>query len=583
MSDDIETRETDDSDVRLSWPRTFRSKLAEPGSFVRVVELVTTRGLLTEPSAARVVSTAMQLTELRIADALSITDNAGGHPKIAPESLGSMLLEHAQDVIIHLTCKDLNRNGLESRAWTLADAGFYNLLCLSGDHPVDGYMGQPGAVFDVDSVGLLHMLRDMNEGLLVPKPRGGEPARLPPTDLFLGATVSPFKLQEGELIPQYLKLEAKIANGAEFIITQVGYDSRKLDELLRYMEMRAARGDAEARGRGDTGTGGGGEGSATHEAGTPPLPSAVGEGPGEGFAGVPVIANVCVLSSFLARHFNRGAVPGVIVSDDLLALAERQAASQDKGKAFFHELAAKQIAVARGLGCRGAYLTGRLTPAEVKAIFDKADSFGSDDWRLFAREIQFPQPGEFYFFEQDGDSGLNSREVNHAYVASLTPRGRTGLRSTIPASYRFSRLLHDHLFDSTSQAFKAGHWFYSGVDGRATAKRWLHAGEQAAKIGIFDCRDCGDCSLPDTAYLCPESQCAKNQRNGPCGGTHQGLCEVLDKECIWARAYDRLKPYGEEQQMLDRPPVYRDGSLKGTSAWANTFLGRDHHAIRRRG
>jgi hypothetical protein len=49
----------------------------------------------------------------------------------------------------------------------------------------------------------------------------------------------------------------------------------------------------------------------------------------------------------------------------------------------------------------------------------------------------------------------------------------------------------------------------------------------------FGCQDCGDCSLPEIAYLCPESQCAKNQRNGPCGGTRPGsLCEVGDKACI---------------------------------------------------
>ena len=87
--------------------------------------------------------------------------------------------------------------------------------------------------------------------------------------------------------------------------------------------------------------------------------------------------------------------------------------------------------------------------------------------------------------------------------------------------------------------------------------------------------------MPDIAYLCPESQCVKNQRNGPCGGTHDGQCEIGDKECIWARAYDRLKAFGEEEQMLAGPAVYRDGALKGTSAWINTFLGRDHHGQQR--
>ena len=105
----------------------------------------------------------------------------------------------------------------------------------------------------------------------------------------------------------------------------------------------------------------------------------------------------------------------------------------------------------------------------------------------------------------------------------------------------------------------------------------LHTAEHTLKIAAFDCRDCGDCSLPDIAYLCPESQCVKNQRNGPCGGTRQGKCEIGDKDCIWARAYDRLKAYGEEEQMLGDAAVIKDAALQGTSAWANAFLQRDHH------
>ncbi len=97
---------------------------------------------------------------------------------------------------------------------------------------------------------------------------------------------------------------------------------------------------------------------------------------------------------------------------------------------------------------------------------------------------------------------------------------------------------------------------------------------------MFDCRDCGDCSLPDIAYMCPESHCQKNQRNGPCGGAHDGQCEVPGHTCVWADAYKRLKPYGEERAMLERPIVIQDNNLRRTSAWGNTFLGRDHFARR---
>ena len=127
--------------------------------------------------------------------------------------------------------------------------------------------------------------------------------------------------------------------------------------------------------------------------------------------------------------------------------------------------------------------------------------------------------------------------------------------------------------------FRIAQRFYERVERSGDrVQKVLHQVEHGFKILGFDCRDCGDCALPDIAFLCPESQCAKNQRNGPCGGTRQGKCEVGEKECIWSLAYERLKACGEEENMLERGVIFRDGALKGTSAWANNFLGRDHHA-----
>jgi methylenetetrahydrofolate reductase (NADPH) len=110
-----------------------------------------------------------------------------------------------------------------------------------------------------------------------------------------------------------------------------------------------------------------------------------------------------------------------------------------------------------------------------------------------------------------------------------------------------------------------------------------HVLEQAVKVPMFDCKDCGDCSLPDIAYQCPEGACAKNQRNGPCGGSLDGECEVPGKPCVWTNAYDRLRPYDEAMTMLEREPVLQDNALRGSSAWANTFLGRDHYGYKTQG
>ena len=52
-------------------------------------------------------------------------------------------------------------------------------------------------------------------------------------------------------------------------------------------------------------------------------------------------------------------------------------------------------------------------------------------------------------------------------------------------------------------------------------------------------------------------------------------------DCIWLRAYERLKHDGREQKLLDHAPVVQNQGLRGTSAWANLWLGRDHTAKRR--
>ncbi|HEY1490623.1 MAG TPA: methylenetetrahydrofolate reductase C-terminal domain-containing protein, partial [Verrucomicrobiae bacterium] len=109
----------------------------------------------------------------------------------------------------------------------------------------------------------------------------------------------------------------------------------------------------------------------------------------------------------------------------------------------------------------------------------------------------------------------------------------------------------------------------------------LRALEHLSKTALFQCKDCGDCSLPDIAFLCPESQCAKNQRNGPCGGTRDGRCEVDGfGDCIWLRAYERLKSDDKEAELLAHAPAIQNQGLRGTSAWANFWLGRDHVAKR---
>ncbi len=517
-----------------AWQKqSLRYLLQETDTFVTGVELVTSRGIITERSGRKVLELARGLVEHPQVHALSITDNPGGNAMISADTMGTDLLARGQEVIIHLSCKDWNRNALLGRGWQLASEGFNNVLALSGDYPTGGYQGQAGGVFDIDSVGLLKMFFDLNSGMRVGSGRAAQV--LASTQFFLGAVVNNHKRYEREVMPQYFKLAKKIESGAAFIINQIGYDARKQDELLKYMALHNLQ--------------------------------------------VPVLANVYVLSPAAARFFHAGNIPGVVVTDELLALAQKQARSPDKGRAFFLEFAAKQCAIAGGLGYRGVYLGGHLKYEDYVRILELTGRFGEGDWKDFVKGSLFHQPGEFYFFEPDTTTGLSSTEINRQYHLSKRPEVLRASKQRIPLSYKVNRAVHDRVFEKESLGFRIGRRFFQAVEqaGRGIQKA-VHAAEQAVKVLSFDCRDCGDCSLPDIAFLCPESQCVKNQRNGPCGGTREGKCEVGEKECIWALAYERLKAYGDEEKMLDRPVIFKDGALKGTSAWGNTFLERDHHA-----
>jgi methylenetetrahydrofolate reductase (NADPH) len=505
---------------------SLREKLQDPSRFVIAAELVSVRGSMAESSAVKARAFAGELAACPDIDWVSITDNAGGHPQLAPLALGRPILYSGKDVVIHLTCKDLNRNGLESEAWMLDSEGFHNILAMTGDYPVAGNGGLAKPVFDIDSVGLISLLSQMNSGLRMAAGSRNGPLRK--TSFSIGAVVNNFKLREGEVIPQYRKLEMKVRCGADFIIHQIGFDSRKISELRLYMDA-------------------------------------------QGMRHTPLIGNVYLLNPGVARIFAEGRIPGVVLSRRLGEICEQQASSPDRGLAFFCELAAKQIAIYRGLGFRGAYLGGVHRFPVVERILDIERSFGQDDWRQFAREIQFSRPGEYFFYEQNPETGL-------ADPQRVSARQPAPTKHVTPV-YQISKLSHDLIFQAGTPFARMGAKLCAHAKDPMQGPAPMRLLEHVSKTVLYRCQDCGDCSLPEIAYLCPESQCAKNQRNGPCGGTREGRCEVDGfGDCIWLRAWERLRHDGREETLLDHGPVIQNQGLRRTSAWANNWLGRDHAA-----
>ncbi|MFI5259902.1 MAG: methylenetetrahydrofolate reductase C-terminal domain-containing protein [Candidatus Limnocylindrales bacterium] len=519
----------------------LRDALAGSTGPVVVAEVVPWAGAFDDPAGERARRLAAELECDPRITALSITDNAGGHARLSPEVLAGELVSRGRRVIVHVTCRDRNRSELLSLGWRLHGSGIEDLLVLSGDYPSSGYLGVAKPVFDIDSVALLHLYDRLNRGIggmvvarpiardtdrdieeLGPARNAGAPAC---TDFFLGAAVNPYKIVERDQVPQFLKLLNKVRNGARYAITQAGWDMRKLGELTRWVADRDVP--------------------------------------------VTLMASVIVLNRTTARILAGGEVPGVVIPQGLIDTVEREAASPDKGKAFFQDLAARQIAIARGMGYAGIYLGGPTRSEDFFRVLEKADEYGREDWHALVASTTYTVPGSWYAYEPDRATGLSSPAP-----VPLTRKGG-GILGGPGVSYRFNRLAHRMVFDPKSPGAPLARHFFRGLE-RARLGSAFHVFEQAVKIPMYDCRDCGDCSLPDIAYLCPESQCVKNQRNGPCGGSTAGECEIPGKRCIWARAYDRLAPYREASTMMERPVVICDNALRRTSAWSNTFLGRDH-------
>ncbi|MGB2828483.1 MAG: methylenetetrahydrofolate reductase C-terminal domain-containing protein [Dehalococcoidales bacterium] len=145
-----------------------------------------------------------------------------------------------------------------------------------------------------------------------------------------------------------------------------------------------------------------------------------------------------------------------------------------------------------------------------------------------------------------------------------------------------SRIAHALIFEPKSPLFKVLKPLARFIDCSRPLKKLFTYLEHLAKVALFGCMNCGDCALFDVGYLCPMSQCPKNQRNGPCGGSFDGWCEVYpgERKCVWVKAYQRLKAMKKENEIGENlvPPCKWE--LWETSSWLNFYMDRDHLAMK---
>jgi len=455
--------------------------------FSHVVEIVASR----ISREARLLEVASQLATTPGVVAGSITSYAGGAPGQDPLRVGTAARARGLTPNIHVTCVSKDRQELRQYLETIAGLGLENVFALTGDYP-------RGAtpVFDLDSVQLITLMSELREQ--------GMP-------LWIAAAVSPFKYTEPDCVYQYLKLEKKFAAGADYAITQLGFDVRKFRELRQYLDERNLQ--------------------------------------------KPVLGNVYVLGLKAAEKMSTGEPPGCWVAPELVETIQDEVKAKDKGEAARLERAARMVAILRGLGYAGAYIGGTHNAQHVSWIIERGQIL-APRWQVLLEEFTYAPKSAFYMYEPRTDAhrkrlGFRDRAVNalwHLLSPIQIPKG--------------------------SVAEKWARAMFAWIDRRSSMSHFLERAEFAIKSPAFGCQACGNCVLPDMQYVCPQ-MCPKQLRNGPCGGTNNGQCEVISEQsCIWVRVYERAKAADEIPLLkIYIPPP--DRSLKGTSSWINYFLNKD--------
>ncbi|MBN1939184.1 MAG: methylenetetrahydrofolate reductase C-terminal domain-containing protein, partial [Candidatus Aminicenantes bacterium] len=440
------------------------------------------------------------------------------------------------EVIPHLTGKEQNGAALRSTLMGFRALGLTSVLAITGDKPSPGKR-----VFEVDSVGLLRLIADMNFDAYqrAPVSRLTAPASIPlpssnssapaasssagplPSDasslpslpeilagrpldvpisrpstgfasvpqFFPLAAVSPFKYTEASLVQQYFKLGKKIRAGAAAILMQMGWDSRKSEELFRYLR------DARLR--------------------------------------IPVFGNVYYLTTAnpAARLMHEGQIPGCYVSDALLAAVRRE-------KAAGHiERAAAQTAMYRDLGAAGVDLGGLPDFETLIKVVARAAEIGSD-WRAHRGILDYPPlrmasgAAPFYLYGGPVEGAPAS-----AHPFRPSPRPRSFHQKHFDFLHRSILTKGKCLNPAVTGTAKA---FKSLDRGDGFLYRLVHGAEKASKSFLFKCEDCGDCFLPENFGYCTLGECEKGLPNPPCGdATPDGFCgNNLKRVCVAESIYN---------------------------------------------
>lgn len=213
--------------VVASRPIEQRSQLGAKiarGEFLTMVEIVPPKGT----NIHKELEGAKFLKSVGV-DAINIPDSPRASARMSNQALSLLLQQQAGiEAILHYTCRDRNVLCIQSDLLGAAAIGIRNLICITGDPPKMGGYPDATAVFDVDAIGLVNIVHNLNRGLDI----GGNPMGAG-TEFVIGVGANPGVPNIDEEIRRF---EYKVEAGAEYAVTQPVFDLSLLEKFLRRIE-----------------------------------------------------------------------------------------------------------------------------------------------------------------------------------------------------------------------------------------------------------------------------------------------------------------------------------------------------------
>ncbi|MGH9501793.1 MAG: bifunctional homocysteine S-methyltransferase/methylenetetrahydrofolate reductase [Terriglobales bacterium] len=194
------------------------------GEFLTMVEIVPPKGT----DIRKEIEGARFLKSVGV-NAINIPDSPRASARMSNQAL-SMLVQQEVGIeaILHYTCRDRNVLSMQSDLLGAAALGIQNLICITGDPPKMGNYPDATAVFDVDAIGLVNIVHNLNRGLDI----GGNPMGTG-TSFVIGVGANPGVPNIDEEIKRF---EYKVEAGAECAVTQPVFDLKLLEIFLRRIE-----------------------------------------------------------------------------------------------------------------------------------------------------------------------------------------------------------------------------------------------------------------------------------------------------------------------------------------------------------